>query len=62
MVNDKESIKKESGANVLLIGNRCYRCEHEWLSYDKSIIPKVCPKCKSAYWDKPRKNKKGNKK
>jgi predicted Zn-ribbon and HTH transcriptional regulator len=67
MVNDKESIKKESGANVLLIGNRCYRCEHEWLSYDKSIIPKVCPKCKSPYWDRPRvkpkqDNKKGKKK
>ena len=54
MESKKESMKKEAGANVLLMGHRCYRCEHEWLSYDKKIIPKVCPKCKSPYWDRPR--------
>ena len=32
----------------------CERCRHEWItrSIDK---PRVCPKCKSPYWDIPRK-------
>ena len=32
----------------------CYRCYHTW---KKRIItnPKQCPKCKSPYWNKPRK-------
>lgn len=35
---------------VQLWGYRCVRCGHEWLPRD----PKVCPKCKSPYWDRPR--------
>ena len=51
---NKDPIKK-AGANVLIIGHRCYRCGHEWKpNMNKS--PRVCPKCKSPYWDKPRKN------
>lgn len=31
----------------------CKRCGHTWIPRkDKS--PKVCPKCKSPYWDKKR--------
>jgi predicted Zn-ribbon and HTH transcriptional regulator len=30
---------------------RC-RCGHEWYPRD-SERPRVCPKCKSANWDKP---------
>jgi hypothetical protein len=30
---------------------RCVKCNHEWAS--KNNKPKVCPKCKSAYWDLP---------
>lgn len=41
---------------VKLWGYRCLRCEHEWLPRDKSQQPKVCPKCKSPYWDTPRKS------
>ncbi len=48
---------EEKGANVVLIGNKCYRCNHEWLPKDKDKIPKVCPKCKSPYWDKPKQKK-----
>ena len=42
---------------------RCDRCGHEWLpkellekldELDKHL-PKVCPKCKSPYWNTPRK-------
>lgn len=38
---------------VKLDGCRC-RCGHEWLARDKSEKPRVCPKCKSANWDRPK--------
>ncbi len=41
---------------VKLWGYRC-RCGHEWLSRDKANEPRVCPKCKSPNWDRPRKAK-----
>jgi len=31
----------------------CTRCEHEWI-LRKPQRPKVCPRCKSAYWDVPK--------
>ena len=37
---------------VELTGYRC-RCGHEWLAR-KPERPRVCPKCKSPYWDQPR--------
>ena len=36
--------------------HKCKRCGHEWAS--KSEQPTVCPKCKTPYWDKERKNEK----
>ena len=38
-------------------GFRCKRCRHVWVPRDPNHPPKVCPnkKCKSAYWDVPRK-------
>ena len=33
----------------------CERCGHEWFPRAPEL-PKVCPKCNSPYWDKPRKN------
>jgi DNA-directed RNA polymerase subunit RPC12/RpoP len=38
------------------MGYRCERCSHEWVPKDAEIEPSVCPKCKSPYWNKPRKN------
>ena len=35
---------------------KCDRCGHEWLSRD-SDTPLRCAKCKSPYWNKPRKDK-----
>jgi len=37
-------------------GYRCNRCGHEWIPKG-SDEPMVCPKCKSPYWNKPRKKK-----
>ena len=37
-------------------GYRCERCNHEWLPNKQGQPPpKVCPACKSPYWDTPRK-------
>lgn len=44
-------------AKVLLSGYRCERCGHEWLPRQTGEEPKVCPKCKSPYWNSPRKMK-----
>lgn len=49
--------KKESGYRVLIVGNKCYRCGHEWKPDNIDTPPKVCPKCKSPYWDRPRSSK-----
>ena len=41
---------------ITVMGYRCERCEHEWLPRgDSDQEPKVCPKCKSPYWNRPRK-------
>jgi len=32
----------------------CLRCGHHWHP-DSATHPTICPKCKSPYWDKPRK-------
>ena len=35
---------------------KCERCGHIWMSRENSRDePKVCPKCKSPYWNIPRK-------
>ena len=38
-------------------GFKCERCYHKWIPYNIKKEPTVCPKCKSPYWNKPRKNK-----
>jgi Zn finger protein HypA/HybF involved in hydrogenase expression len=29
---------------------KCLRCQHEWIPRTRRK-PRVCPKCKSPYWD-----------
>ena len=36
---------------------KCLRCGHKWYPRSKDK-PKVCPHCKSPYWDKPRRGSK----
>ena len=43
---------------VQLVGCRC-RCGHEWLPHGNNEPggferPRVCPKCKTPNWDKPK--------
>lgn len=42
---------------VKLDGFVCERCGHTWLPREKEE-PRVCPRCKSPYWDRPRRAKK----
>ncbi len=39
---------------VKIDGCRC-RCGHEWRPHNFPERPAVCPKCKTANWDKPKK-------
>lgn len=55
-------------------GYRCERCGHEWVprgprkenrpagSLAEDVLPALCPKCKSPYWQTKRKPPKGGKK
>ncbi len=43
-----------SMVRVELWGFRCKRCGHEWLPRVPDKEPKVCAKCKSPDWDRPR--------
>lgn len=49
---------------IYVNGYKCERCSHEWLPRislddlkkgDMGETPITCPKCKSPYWDKPKK-------
>lgn len=40
-------------AKIVIHGYRCERCGHQWVPREEGS-PKVCPKCKSPYWDRPR--------
>jgi transcription elongation factor Elf1 len=58
--SEKYKIKK------LVNAFKCLRCGHEWiprvelkqLEGELKDKPRICPKCKSAYWDLEPKNKK----
>jgi DNA-directed RNA polymerase subunit RPC12/RpoP len=41
---------------IKLDGYLCDRCDHTWISRGIDTRPVVCPRCKSPYWDVPRKN------
>lgn len=52
----------EDMARIKLDGFQCERCGHKWLPADIDKPPRVCPKCKSPYWERPRKEAKPEKK
>jgi hypothetical protein len=41
---------------ITVMGFRCERCGYEWVPRDIEQEPKNCPRCKSPYWNRPRKN------
>ena len=43
-------------AKIKIDAYKCERCGHVWMPRATSKEePKVCPKCKSPYWNRPRK-------
>jgi len=42
---------------ITVMGFHCERCEHEWIPRgENDDEPKVCPRCKTPYWNRPRTN------
>jgi len=41
---------------IKIEGYICERCSHKWVARNREE-PRVCPRCKSPYWNKPRKKK-----
>ncbi len=40
---------------ITVMGFRCERCEHEWVPRGGTDEePKVCPKCRSPWWNRPK--------
>ncbi len=39
----------------MLKGYQCDRCSHKWVPREEDETPRVCPKCKSPYWNTKRK-------
>lgn len=46
---------------ICVKGYKCNNCSNEWLPRSPKEKPLICPKCKSARWDKEPRNKKKNK-
>lgn len=43
---------------ITVMGFRCERCAHEWIPRGGvEDQPRVCPKCRSPWWDRPAKSK-----
>ena len=42
---------------ITLNGYQCNRCQHTWIPREEGEKPRVCPRCKSPYWDTARKIK-----
>jgi DNA-directed RNA polymerase subunit RPC12/RpoP len=42
---------------ITVMGYRCERCGHEWIPRGGNLEqePTVCAKCRSPYWNRPRK-------
>src|SRR5438128_12023499 len=40
---------------ITVMGCRCERCGNEWIPRDLTVEPTVCPRCKSPYWNTPKK-------
>jgi predicted Zn-ribbon and HTH transcriptional regulator len=39
---------------ITLMGYRCERCGYEWVPRSTTEVPRVCSRCKSPYWNRPR--------
>ena len=57
-------LDKDCKIKIPVNGFKCLRCGHRWiprveldqLEGEIKKLPTICPKCKSAYWKKYKKN------
>ena len=50
-----EGNENSMNVKVVMDGKRCERCGHVWVPRIKRPVIRICPRCKSPYWDTPRK-------
>ena len=58
------SVKEKYKIKMVINAFECLRCGHKWiprvelaqLEGELKDKPRICPKCKSAYWDLEKKN------
>jgi len=50
----QKGFNKKGGVCNMIYVHKCLRCGHEWPS--KQEHPITCAKCRSPYWDKPKKD------
>jgi len=50
---------KPTPVMITRIGWQCLRCDYQWVPKQENFMAAVCPKCKSPYWNRPRKAGKG---
>jgi len=43
---------------IKLKGYKCNKCKYEWIPRSEKERPLICPRCKTARWDKLIKKKK----
>ena len=51
--NKRYQFEEDKVVRIKLTTLDCLRCGHNWVP--KKTEVRLCPKCKSPYWDKPRK-------
>jgi predicted Zn-ribbon and HTH transcriptional regulator len=51
------SVEDKGMAIIKVDAFRCEKCGHIWISkiFSKNNPPVACAKCKSAYWNRPKK-------
>jgi predicted Zn-ribbon and HTH transcriptional regulator len=53
VVEKVREMQSTEPAEITIQAYKCLRCGHTWVPRKKEK-PRVCPKCKSPYWDKPK--------
>lgn len=52
-IDDSHMVKCPNCGHVFDVNYTCNRCGHVWVPRENAE-PKVCPHCKSPYWNKAR--------
>lgn len=56
VINKGANMNNKAIETVEVVIATCQRCGHRWQPRDVNRV-RVCPKCKTPYWDTPKKEK-----